>query len=216
MAGPSNKLPDDRLQRVHWTVEATGDADLASRYDQWAKAYDADLEEVDGWAAPRFTAEVFAQHAPDKSWHILDAGAGTGWVGRELARLGFTSITGIDYSPGMLEKAAEKGVYRELRRMNLNEPVDFATDNFDAVICVGTLTYVEPDCLAEFARIVRPGGLVCFSAQPKVHRERGFQERQDEMEKSGIWERVMLSEEMQPLPRSYPEVRFRTTVLKVN
>ncbi len=216
MAGPTDKLPDDRLQRVHWTVEAKDDADLASRYDQWAKAYDADLEEIDGWAAPRYTAEFLARHAADKSWRILDAGAGTGWVGMELSRLGFRSIVGIDYSQGMLEKAAEKGVYRELRRMNLNEPVDFETDSFDAVVCVGTLTYVQPDCLDEFARVVQPGGLVCFSAQPKVHQERGFQEKQDKLEKAGIWKVVTLSDEMQPLPRSYPEVRFKTTILAVN
>ena len=87
-------LPNDRLQRVHWTVEANSDDDLASRYDQWSEEYDSDLEEVDGWAAPRFTAEIFARHAA-VDHQILDAGAGTGWVGQELHRLGYKNIHGI-------------------------------------------------------------------------------------------------------------------------
>ena len=214
MPDKKNSLPNDRLQRVHWTVEANSDDDLASRYDQWSDEYDSDLEEVDGWAAPRFTAEIFARHA-EIDHQILDAGAGTGWVGQELHRLGFKHIHGIDYSQGMLDKAAAKKVYSSLRRMNLNAPLDFADDSFDAVVCVGTLTYVEPDCLREFCRIVRAGGLVVFSAQPVVHAERGFQTVQDELEKQGVWKRVFFSQEMQPLPRSYPEVRFRTTVLEI-
>lgn len=215
MADSDEELPDQRLRRVHWTVEAKDDADLASRYDKWATAYDADLEEIDGWAAPRFTAECFANFAEDKTWRILDAGAGTGWVGAELSLLGFTQLVAIDYSQGMLEKAREKNVYVELHRMNLNEPLAFDADSFDAVICVGTLTYVSPDCFRDFVRVVRSGGLVCFSAQPKVHAERGFAAELSALEQASAWIQLHESEEMQPLPRSYPEVRFRTTVLRV-
>lgn len=215
MTDDNSKLPDDRLQRVHWTVEADSDEDLAARYDQWSVEYDADLAEVDGWAAPRFTAEILARHV-DRNARILDAGAGTGWVGRELQRLGFSDIDGIDYSQGMLNRAAEKNAYRSLRRMNLNEPLDLADGSYDAVICVGTLTYVTPDCLQEFCRIVRKDGLIVFSAQPRVHAEKGFQAEQDRLERENLWELVTISEEMQPLPHSFPEVRFRTSVLRVS
>ncbi len=209
-----NKLPSSRTDRVHWTVDADSDEELARRYDAWSGDYDADLEEVDGWAAPRFTAEIFERFA-EKEWRVLDAGAGTGWVGRELNRLGFKDVHGIDYSSGMLQKAREKAVYASLERANLNLALPFADNAFDAVICVGTLTYVEKDCLREFARIVRPQGVVVYSAQPKVHAEKGFQALQDQMEQAGIWRQEFLSGEMQPLPRSYPEVRFRTSVLRV-
>lgn len=214
MNGDSDKLPEDRLRRVHWTVDAESDEDLASRYDQWSDDYDADLEEVDGWAAPRFSAEIMSRYV-SPNCRVLDAGAGTGWVGMELARHGFKDIHGIDYSQGMLDRADDKAVYASLRRMNLNDPLELDTDSFDALICVGTLTYVEPDCLREFARVVRPRGWVVFSAQPIVHAERGFETLQQSMEREAIWRRIFVSDEMQPLPRSYPEVRFRTTVLQV-
>ncbi len=214
MSNDKAKLPDDRLQRVHWTVEAESAEDLAKRYDSWSEHYDADLAEVDGWAAPRFTAELFDRFA-EKDWSILDAGAGTGWVGAELARLGFQDLHGIDYSAGMLEQAVRKGVYRSLRQMNLDLPLRLSSDLFDAVICVGTLTYIEPACLAEFARIVKPGGLVCFSAQPRIHAERGFLALQQQLDESGVWQVLHESDEMQPLPHSYPDVRFRTTILRV-
>lgn len=214
MSDDKLRLPSNRRQRVHWTVEADGDDDLAARYDQWSKDYDADLAEVDGWAAPRFTAEIFAQHV-NSGARILDAGAGTGWVGRELKRLGFDRIDGIDYSQGMLDKAASKDAYASLRRMNLNEPLDIPTASYDALICVGTLTYVETVCLEEFCRMVRAGGFVVFSAQPKVHEASGFQAEQERLESEDAWELVTISDEMQPLPSSFPEVRFRTSVMRV-
>lgn len=100
--------------------------------------------------------------------------------------------------------------------MNLDRPLALDADRFDAVICVGTLTYVESACLREFARIVKPGGLVCFSAQPRVHVERGLLALQQEMEHAGLWQTLHQSDEMQPLPRSYPDVRFRTTILRLS
>ena len=49
-----------------------------------------------------------------------------------------------------------------------------------------------------------------------MHAEKGFQALQEELEAKGVWAPLFLSEEMQPLPKSYPEVRFRTTVLRVS
>jgi len=45
--------------------------------------------------------------------------------------------------------------------------------------------------------------------------ESGFQVEQDRLESEGAWKLVAVSGEMQPLPSSLPETRFRTSVLRV-
>ncbi|NEQ72902.1 MAG: methyltransferase domain-containing protein [Okeania sp. SIO2C9] len=55
-----------------------------------------------------------ARYVANKHDTILDVGAGTGLVGVALAELGFEQIIGMDILPGMLTKAAEKGIYKSL------------------------------------------------------------------------------------------------------
>ena len=78
--------------------------ELESEYNVWASDYDADLR-VLGFSGPRAGAETLANYMTDREAKILDAGAGTGMVGKELARLGFKHITALDLSPGMLMEA---------------------------------------------------------------------------------------------------------------
>jgi hypothetical protein len=63
---------------------------------------------------PRAVADV-ARRLFEPNATVLDAGAGTGLLGVELARAGFRRLDALDMSNGMLEQAAAKGVYRDLR-----------------------------------------------------------------------------------------------------
>ena len=76
--------------------------------------------------------KALARHAADRGARLLDAGAGTGMVGEELARLGFRHITALDLSPGMLKTANEKSVYEELVVGEMGKPLSFETGQFDA------------------------------------------------------------------------------------
>jgi SAM-dependent methyltransferase len=79
-------------------------------YDRWAATYEdmvedsmdlALLERLDvGWAGVGVAA---------------DLGCGTGRTGNWLAGRGVGEIDGVDLSPGMLEAARARGVYRSLR-----------------------------------------------------------------------------------------------------
>lgn len=92
---------------------------------------------------------------------ILDAGAGTGIVGKVLQDLGYTNIDALDISQKMLDEAKKLNVYKKFFCAPLSaEPIpDIATDQYDALICVGTLTvgHVKPVALDEIVRIVKPG-----------------------------------------------------------
>ena len=110
-----------------------------------------------------------------KDAKVLDAGAGTGMVGVELNRLGYSNVEAMDLSSGMLEVARSKNVYGGFHQMVMGERLNFATDSFDAIIGVGVLTlgHAPAHSLDELVRVTKPGGVVAFTLRPRcVCRER--------------------------------------------
>jgi len=206
----------ERKNRVQWIYSSHDSKELAERYDQWAKDYDADLDEGFGWRGPQQAAELFARYVPREA-RTLDAGAGTGLVGEILARLGYNDLVAMDLSQGMLEEARKRNVYRECRQMVMGEPLDFATDSFDAVISVGVLTvgHAPASSLDELVRITRPGGYIVFSLRPDVYEDSGFKEKQSALEAAGNWKLVEVTEKFQPLPKGEPEVYHQVWAYQV-
>jgi predicted TPR repeat methyltransferase len=206
----------DDNNRVQWVYEAPDRQELQKRYDVWAKEYDRDLAESFGYIGPRLGAEYFAKHVA-KDAHVLDAGAGTGLVGIELARLGYKNIDGMDMSQGMLGEARKKGVYRDLRQLVLGEPLSYADGEFDAVISVGVLTlgHAPASSLDELVRVVRAGGHVIYSLRPDVYSSNGFREKHAELEAAGRWKMVEVSEEVKIMPKGEPEVAHQVWVFRV-
>ena len=202
--------------KVQWVYSARNNQELASRYDQWAKDYDRDLEEDFGWSGPIQTSQVFARLVPTEG-RVLDAGAGTGLVGRILSSMGYTNLVAIDLSQGMLEESRKKGVYRELHQMVMGEPLDFATGAFDAVISVGVLTvgHAPASSLDELVRVTKSGGHVVFSLRPDVWEDSGFKEKQESLVADGKWQLAEVTEPFQPLPKGEPEVFHQVWAYRV-
>ena len=97
---------------------------LRGEYEHIASRYDAALVDGMGYRSPDAVASVARHHlAPDD--RVLDVGAGTGLLGAALAAAGFSRLDGLDLSPAMLEEAARKGVYRDLREGTLGEPLEY-------------------------------------------------------------------------------------------
>jgi ubiquinone/menaquinone biosynthesis C-methylase UbiE len=132
---------------------------IVEGYRAWAEAYDQpgnqliDLEQpivraiLDG--LPRGTA--------------LDAACGTGRHAEYLAALGHTVI-GVDTSPQMLAVAAAKVPGADFRQGDLYQ-LPVASQHVDVVVCALALAHV-PDLapvLAEFVRVLRPGGHLVIS-----------------------------------------------------
>lgn len=206
----------EKKDRVQWVYSSRDNKELAERYDQWAKDYDADLDEGFGWRGPQRAAEFFARHVPREA-RTLDAGAGTGLVGEILARLGYNDLVAMDLSQGMLEEARKRNVYREYHQMVMGEPLDFATDSFDAIISVGVLTvgHAPASSLDELVRITKPGGYIVFSLRPDVYEDSGFKEKQSALEAAGKWKLVEVTEQFQPLPKGEPEVYHQVWAYQV-
>ena len=207
----------ENLNKVQWVYSSQNNQELAERYDQWAKDYDADLDQDFGWIAPQRVAEFFSKHVP-KDARILDAGAGTGLAGEILSSLGYGEIVAMDLSQGMLDEAEKKGVYREFHRMVMGDTLDFPSDSFGGVITVGVLTvgHAPASSLDELVRVTRPGGYIAFSLRPDVYEESGFKEKQTELESTGKWKLAEVSEPFQALPVGEPDVFHQVWVYQVS
>merc|ERR1711907_63902 len=98
-------------------------------FDHVAKNYEGIYLRL-GYPDPKKVAEMVAKHTKamglsKDNVRILDLACGTGLVGQELARLGFSNIVGFDISTGMLEQAHQKGVYEELVEHDINDFEEF-------------------------------------------------------------------------------------------
>ena len=100
----------------------------------------------------------------------LDAGCGTGTLSRCLAARG-CRVLGVDATPEMvaaaIHLAESQGYSDQLKFARVGTIANFAVDDssLDGVLCSSVLEYV-PDpsaCLTEFARVLKPGGLLLVS-----------------------------------------------------
>lgn len=93
----------------------------------------------------------------------LDAACGTGRYAAYLAELGHRVI-GIDASPEMLTQARKRMPEGDFREAGLQR-IPLPDNAVDIIVCALALTYV-PDLapvMAEFARVLRPGGHLVIS-----------------------------------------------------
>lgn len=93
----------------------------------------------------------------------LDAACGTGRHSAYLASLGHTVI-GVDSSAAMLERARQKVPDGEFHEADLHH-LPLPDDHVDLVVCALAMMHV-PDLepvLAEFVRVLRPGGNLVIS-----------------------------------------------------
>ena len=101
------------------------------------------------------------QESGDRPLRILDLGCGPGNTLRRLLPEGH--VFGFDYSLDALAFARTKGIQRVFSGESTALPVASAT--FDCVIALDVLEHVDDDggALAEIARVLRPGGVFCFT-----------------------------------------------------
>ncbi|WP_306029178.1 class I SAM-dependent methyltransferase [Stappia sp. MMSF_3263] len=178
--------PENALLKRAYALD--GDAEkIRDLYADWAQSYDGDTTRGMGYVAPAIAAEALAG-ALGSAEAVLDAGCGTGLVGRELDSRIEAAIDGIDLSPGMLEQARGKGVYRRLAEADLTAPLAFADNTYDGVVSVGVFTsgHVGPGAIDELARVARPGAPLVVTVHEKVWESDGYPEHLKGMEKRGL------------------------------
>lgn len=185
-------------------------------YDEWAGKYEADLCAM-GYRIPAVISTVFATHVPRDAGPILDAGCGGGIQSEPLALLGYTSITGIDLSEGMLGVAGKKGIYDELHQMTLGERLDFPDNSFAAVISSGTITpnHAPAETFTELVRVASPGAAIVFSLRDDAKQEPEYPAMLKRLEDDGAWSPVFRTDSFYSMPYGEPEITHRVHVYRV-
>jgi len=129
-------------------------------YDEFSKGYEERrgknvpggyhelLDELESGLVERYGANK----------HVLEVGCGTGLILKRLANFA-AKAEGIDLSPGMLEKARERGLSV---REGSATALPYEDNTFDVTCSFKVLAHI-PDiekALSEMARVTRPGGMV--------------------------------------------------------
>jgi ubiquinone/menaquinone biosynthesis C-methylase UbiE len=142
-------------------MDASGSHDSNKRYyDAFAVGYERHRGENDPGGYHELLDELESEYVKryGANGDVLEVGCGTGLVLsriREFAR----SAKGIDLSPGMLEKARERGL--DVQEGSATA-LPFGDESFDVTCSFKVLAHV-PDierALAEMARVTRRGGHV--------------------------------------------------------
>ena len=158
-------------------------------YQDWADNNKYNKDMVDwNYTAPQEAVSILKKYAFNKKLKILDAGCGTGLVGIELNKYGFSNIEGVDFSQSMLDLVPQD-IYRKIEKIDLNKSLKFKDDMYDIVMCVGTFTYghVKPEALDELIRITKDKGLICFTINEGIYEEYGFDNKIKELSDNKSW-----------------------------
>ncbi|MCQ3938243.1 MAG: hypothetical protein DPW18_14520 [Chloroflexi bacterium] len=139
-------------------------------YDRWSKKYDTGKGESQKQDAEFLAKPLLAALTDVPAPLILDVAAGTGRLPFALLREpDFKgNVIAVDISLGMLSRAAAKlaGSRDRVSLLRYEKfPLPFPDESFDVVACLEALE-VMPEMespLAEFARLLRPGGILLTS-----------------------------------------------------
>ena len=135
----------------------TDESHLDTHYQMAKAEYDACIEAV----------------GIQSGWHVLDAGCGNGVFLRHLSQLAGRSgsVTAVDHAPEHIQKIenlAKNSNYLSPIQARVSDitKLPFEDNAFDCVWCANVSQYLldsELDAaLAEFKRVVRPGGIVAI------------------------------------------------------
>lgn len=140
---------------------------VRTMFGQIARRYDVANTALSGGRHHQWRRRLVALAQPPKGGKILDVATGTGDLAFEFRRTvgGKGEIVGVDFSEPMLERGREKAEAKGLAvtfRAADALALPFAPGTFDiASIAFGIRNVDDPaKCLAEMARVVRPGGRV--------------------------------------------------------
>ena len=155
--------------------ELTGDGIVAERvttvdgYRTWSATYDQPGNGIFPYEEP-FVHEIIDALAPGVA---LDAACGTGRHAEYLTARGH-QVIGVDSSPEMLTRARARVPRADFRHGDLHH-LPLPDDHADLVVCALALTHLPElmPAIAEFVRVLRPGGHLIISDVHHVRVEFG-------------------------------------------
>lgn len=137
----------------------------------------------------KYGEDLIGWLAPQKGERILDLGCGTGQLASEIAEYG-ARVTGLDYSPQMIEKA--RAAYPALQ-FDVRDARDFVYDEpFDALFSNAALHWIDEQeaVIASMYRALKPGGRLVLEMGGKGNVQDIIQALEEAMWEAGCRERL--------------------------
>ncbi len=136
-------------------------------FDNYADNFEKSLVEKLHYKTPSLLKELYLRHfSNDPEKNCLDLGCGTGLAGLEF-RSYCSSLTGLDISEKMLQKAADKNIYDNLVKDDILHYLQVSSDVFDMILAADVFTYLGDlspiffECTARSST----GALLLFSVE---------------------------------------------------
>lgn len=163
--------------------------DSQTLYDQWAGNYNTELINEYGYIAPFITVDKLKDFHLDKDIEIIDVGCGTGLVGVELHKLGYSNIDGYDISQEMLKAAKKIKIYKSLKQVDLNLDSFNPNKTYDLLICVGSFGYgaLGPEAFINLLKLVKSSGLIIILMNSEPFISENYQRYILELEKQKLF-----------------------------
>ncbi|XP_077448232.1 methyltransferase-like protein 27 isoform X2 [Stigmatopora argus] len=154
-------------------------------YDRWAQTYE------------QAAAKVSAHFSGDRqAATVLDVACGTGMVAKMMKKEGFQHFVGVDGSEGMLQRARQSGLYRDVKKALIGDgPLPVASDEYDVVVITGALSssHLPPKVIRELCRVAKAGGFICMTGKGDGENQSykaALEGEMKQMEDGGLWRRV--------------------------
>lgn len=112
-------------------------------FDQYAPTYDQHMNQVLKYRAPEALRSLLVSYGPTRTRRFLTCDLGCG-TGRSMAAFHslVTAVDGYDLSPAMLERAAEKNIYRQLIAGDCIETLSASTCSYELFIAADLMPYI--------------------------------------------------------------------------
>ena len=164
--------PDDEPARfmlqsigvISKTAEAAPAEHVRRIFDQCAGTFEKTLVEDLEYKTPALLFNLVRPHLKE-GLRILDLGCGTG-LGAALYKPFASHLTGVDISSKMLEQAAVKNVYDQLKLFDLLKDWSFP-EQFDLIYSSDVFVYLGnlQNVFGSISSYLSDGGLVAFSVE---------------------------------------------------
>ncbi|XP_045209611.2 uncharacterized protein LOC123561366 [Mercenaria mercenaria] len=170
-------------------------------YGKWARTYEQDAEKYrfnNHIKVAEILQDLFQENQRDKI-RILDIGAGTGLVAKELKKYGFRHIDALEPSEAMADEARKFNLYENyFLEFITGSPSSISANTYDVLTGGGIYAkeaHVPCEAVHEMIRLVKPGGFVVLVANLDLIRaSKNYTDLEPLMEKlemEGKWKRVL-------------------------
>ncbi|GFO11154.1 Williams-Beuren syndrome chromosomal region 27 protein-like [Plakobranchus ocellatus] len=147
------------------------------------------------YRGPRYCAQMLSGLIEDiTNAQVLDIAAGTGLVGQELRKKGFTHIDAHDGAESMVEYCKNTGFYENffVSFVGDGHRLPIKDKTYDGVTCCGATVenHLPPSAQAEFIRVIKPGGFFVNAYRatlPDCEYGKNWRAEAQKLENDGKW-----------------------------